>query len=208
MSLEYSIATRETLLERLKGIEDHASWLDFFNTYWRLIHGFAVKSGLTEDEAQDVVQDTVLSVARNIPEFQYDPAKCSFKTWLLNLTRWRIVDQLRKRKSARFTNETGGRTDAEPVGIEEIPMPDGGELEGIWNNEWEANLLDTAAQRVKTQVRPRQYQMFYLHVLKELPVKEVAQRIGASVGSVYLAKHRVGRLFKREIKLLQGGAGQ
>ncbi len=206
MSLEYSIATRETLLERLKGIEDHASWLDFFNTYWRLIHGFAVKSGLTEDEAQDVVQDTVLSVARNIPEFQYDPAKCSFKTWLLNLTRWRIVDQIRKRESAGFLNGAGGPNDVERLAIEEIPMPGGCDLERIWNDEWGANLLDAAAQRVKRQVKPRQYQMFYLHVLKELPVKEVAQRIGASVGSVYLAKHRVGRLFKREVKLLQAGA--
>jgi RNA polymerase sigma-70 factor (ECF subfamily) len=208
MSFEYTIATRETLLERLKGVEDHASWQDFFDTYWRLIYGFALKAGLTDDEARDVVQDTVATVARNIPEFQYDPAKCSFKTWLLNLTRWRIVDQLRKRKSSGFLNGAAGQNDVERPAIEEIAMPGGCDLERIWEDEWQANLLNAAAQRVKRQVKPRQYQMFYLHVLKELPVKEVAQRIGAGVGSVYLAKHRVGRLFKREIKFLQGGAAQ
>jgi DNA-directed RNA polymerase specialized sigma24 family protein len=80
MSLKYSIATRETLLLRLKGIDDHASWQDFFDIYWRLIYGVAVKAGLNEDEAQDVLQDTVATVAKNIPKFRYDPTKCAFKT--------------------------------------------------------------------------------------------------------------------------------
>src|SRR5947209_7230393 len=89
-SFDYSIATRETLLQRLKGIDDHASWQDFFDTYWRLIYSVAIKAGLSQDEAHDVVQDTIISVARNMPGFHYEPAKCTFKTWLLNLTRWRI----------------------------------------------------------------------------------------------------------------------
>ena len=206
MSADFSIATRETLLERLKRVEDHASWQEFFDTYWRLIYGFAIKAGLNEDEARDVVQDTVVTVARNLPEFRYDPAKCAFKTWLLNLTRWRIVDQLRKRKSRAPLSSFSSQDEVEGAAMEEKPDPVGHDLETIWNAEWEANLLEAAAQRVKRQVKPKQYQMFYLHVLKELPVKEVAARVGASVGSVYLAKHRIGRLFKREIKLLQCGA--
>src|SRR5690349_23714209 len=96
------IPTRHSLLTRLKDREDEASWQDFFNTYWRLIYGVAVKSGLTDQEAQEAVQETVITVARRIPEFKYDPATCSFKTWLLNLTRWRIIDQIRKRKPEQF----------------------------------------------------------------------------------------------------------
>jgi RNA polymerase sigma factor (sigma-70 family) len=203
MRPDYSIATRETLLERLKGIDDHASWQAFFDTYWRLIYGVAVKAGLSEDEAQDVVQDTVVTVARNIAEFRYDPAKCAFKTWLLNLTRWRIVDQIRKRQSKPPTDNLSG-TEATRASQNEIVDPAGCALERIWEEEWEGNMFEVVTQRVKRQVAPKQYQMFYLHVLKELPVKEVAARVGASVGAVYLAKHRVGRLFKREIKLLQG----
>ena len=203
MSLEYSIETRETLLERLKGIDDHASWQDFFDTYWRLIYGVAVKAGLNEDEAQDVLQDTVVTVAKNIPGFQYDPTKCAFKTWLLNLTRWRIVDQIRKRKFKVSGQGIAKWDDSAPPALEEIDDPAGCNLEAIWNQEWEANLLEAATQRIKGQVSAKQYQMFYLHVLKDLPVKEVAQRVGASMGSVYLTKHRVGRMLRREIKLLQ-----
>jgi RNA polymerase sigma factor (sigma-70 family) len=198
MSSEYSIATRETLLERLKGIDNHTGWQDFFDTYWRLIYGVAIKAGLSEDEAQDVVQDTVVTVARNIPEFEYDPAKCAFRTWLLNLTRWRIVDQIRKRQTLAANAQL-----VDSAAIEEIADPRGMVLETIWEQEWQANCLGAATQRVKRQVSPKQYQMFYLHVLKELPIQEVARRVGANVGQVYLAKHRVGRLLKREIKRLE-----
>ena len=97
-NVEELIPTRDSLLSRLKDWGDDESWRDFFNTYWKLVHGVALKAGLSEQEAEEVVQETVITVARRIPEFKYDPAVCSFKTWLLNLTRWRIVDQLRKRK--------------------------------------------------------------------------------------------------------------
>ena len=74
------IPTRGSLLSRLKDWDDQDSWRDFFNTYWKLIYGVALKSGLTETEAQEVVQETVISVAKAIPQFKYDAAVCSFKT--------------------------------------------------------------------------------------------------------------------------------
>jgi len=64
--------TRQSLLSRLKSWDDQESWKDFFDTYWRLIYNAAVRAGLTEPEAQDVVQETLLSVAKKIPEFKYD----------------------------------------------------------------------------------------------------------------------------------------
>jgi DNA-directed RNA polymerase specialized sigma24 family protein len=77
------IPTRKSLLGRLKDWDDNASWRDFFNTYWKLIYGFALQRGLTHCEAEEVVQDTVLAVAKSIQGFTYDPAKCAFKTCCL-----------------------------------------------------------------------------------------------------------------------------
>src|SRR6266581_2625572 len=90
------IPTRRSLLSRLKDWDDQASWKDFFDTYWKLVYGVAIKSGLTDAEAQDVVQETVLSVAKKMQAFKYDPAVGSFKSWLLLITRRRITDHLRK----------------------------------------------------------------------------------------------------------------
>src|SRR5215831_14191636 len=95
--VEELIPTRTTLIQRLKDWQDQSSWKDFFDTYWKLIYGVARKGGLTETEAQDVVQETMICVARQMPTFKYDRSIGSFKAWLLNTTRWRIIDQLRKR---------------------------------------------------------------------------------------------------------------
>src|SRR5262245_6301689 len=93
---EELITTRRTLLSRLKQWDDGESWEDFFNTYWKLIYQVALRAGLPEAEAQDVVQDTIVSVARQIPNFQYNPALGSFKSWLYLITQRRITDHFRK----------------------------------------------------------------------------------------------------------------
>src|SRR5881409_1633997 len=92
------IPTRATLIDRLKDWQDQSTWQEFFDTYWKLIYGVARKAGLTDPEAQDVVQETMVSVAKHIPNFKYDPAIGTFKAWLLNMTRWRIVAQFRQRR--------------------------------------------------------------------------------------------------------------
>src|SRR5439155_297687 len=78
---EEIIPTRRSLLTRLKQWDDHESWKDFFDTYWKLVYGVAVKSGLNENEAQEVVQETVIAVAKKMHDFKYDPAVGSFKSW-------------------------------------------------------------------------------------------------------------------------------
>src|SRR5438477_9156148 len=92
------IPTRASLLGRLKDWKDEESWRVFFETYWKLIYNAARKAGLTDAEAQDVVQETVISVSKSIPTFDYDAEGGSFKSWLLLLTRWRITDQFRRRQ--------------------------------------------------------------------------------------------------------------
>jgi RNA polymerase sigma-70 factor (ECF subfamily) len=99
---EELLPTRQSLLERLKRWDDQESWRDFFNGYWGLLYRTAIKSGLSESEAQDVVQDTIISVAKKMPSFRYDPAVDSFKGWLLYLTRKRIAMEYRKRERARL----------------------------------------------------------------------------------------------------------
>src|SRR5690242_2973576 len=91
------LATRWTLIQRLKNLEDHEGWEEFFNTYWKLIYSVALKAGLTHMEAQEVVQETVISVSKHIQSFKADPQAGSFKRWLLKLTGWRIMDQMRNR---------------------------------------------------------------------------------------------------------------
>jgi len=197
------IPTRASLIQRLKDWQDQSSWQDFFDTYWKLIYGTAIKSGLTASEAQDVVQETMISVAKHMPAFKYDPALGSFKTWLLNMTRWRITDHLRKRgpfvagRAAAGDTATGTRT------VDKVADPMGLDLDKLWDAEWEKNLLDAAMAKVKRRLDPQKYQIFDLYVNKEWPPEKVAATFGISVDQVYLAKHRTTELIKEEIKKLE-----
>ena len=103
------LVTRRSLVERLGDWRDQKNWQEFFETYWKLIYSVAVKAGLTEAEAQDVVQETVITVAKRVEGLKYDPALGSFKGWLLHITRWRIADQFRKREPADDAEKETGR---------------------------------------------------------------------------------------------------
>lgn len=193
------LPTRATLLQRLKNWDDQAGWQDFFDTYWSLIYGLAVKGGLTAAEAQDVVQETMISVAKHIPGFHYNPEVGSFKAWLLNLTRWRIADQLRRRNRQGFS-EPALNTETMETQAVDVTLPD---LEKIWESEWELNLVHAATQRVKRRVDPQMYQIFDFYVNKEWPPEKVAKAFKITVNQVYLAKHRILEAMKEEIAKIE-----
>jgi RNA polymerase sigma-70 factor (ECF subfamily) len=198
------IPTRASLLVRLKDWQDNSSWQDFFDTYWRLIYGIARRAGLSDAEAQDVVQEAIISVAKKMHEFKYDPAAGSFKSWLLLITQRRIADHLRKRYRQVQVAERSARNHTETATVERVADPAGSiALETIWNEEWEKNLMDAALQRVKVRINAKQYQSFDFYVVKKWPVSKVAKALGVSVAQVYVAKHRVGRLVKKELDELK-----
>jgi RNA polymerase sigma factor (sigma-70 family) len=197
------LPTRQSLLSRLRDCADQESWRVFFDSYWRLIYNAAIKAGLTDAEAQDAVQETLISVMKSMPNFQYDAKKGSFKGWLLHLTRWRISDQFRKRQRGLEHQAGNSRRPDETATVERVPNPDGPELEALWDEEWERNLVGAAIESVKRKVDPKQYQLFDLYVLKKWTVSKVAQTLSVNPGRVYLTKHRINRLIKKEIDYLR-----
>jgi RNA polymerase sigma-70 factor (ECF subfamily) len=200
-----SLPTRHSLLNRLKDWGDRASWQEFFDAYWRLIYHVARQAGLSDAEAQDVVQETVLGVAKRIAEFETDPARGSFKAWLLQQTRWRIADQFRRRDRAAQAAGRSRLTSPEPLSeatgtatVDRIPDHAGPGLDRAWDEEWAEHVRRTALERLKRRVSTKQYQMFDLHVLQGLLVGETARCLGVSVAAVYMAKHRLARLLRQE----------
>jgi RNA polymerase sigma-70 factor (ECF subfamily) len=56
---------------------------------------------------------------------------------------------------------------------------------------------------VKKKVEAKQFQIFDCYVRKEWPAQKVATELGVSLGQVYLARHRVTAVLKKEIRALQ-----
>lgn len=192
------IPTRQSLLSRLRDWNDQESWKLFFDTYWRLIYKSATRAGLSNAEAQDAVQETVVSVMKSMPEFRYDPKKGSFKSWLMQVTKWRINDQFRKRQREIQHKFDDHATDL----LDSIPDENGCKLEANWDEEWEQNQAEVVIERVKQKVDPAHYQIFDLYVFKQWPVLKIATSLRISPATVYVAKHRIGKIIKQELKKL------
>ena len=198
--------TRKSLIARLDNWEDQQTWDEFYQTYWRLIYSVAIKAGLRPEEAFDCVQDTILSIAKQSKKKLYDPNQGSFKTWLMNMTRWRINDQFRKRK--KDTAMAGGQwdDDRKTAIIDRIEDPNGDVLSRLWDVEWKKGIADVALARVKAQVSPKQYQIFDYYVVRQWDAGKVQKKLNVSMAQVYLAKHRVGAVLKKELAKLEDQA--
>jgi RNA polymerase sigma factor (sigma-70 family) len=197
-------ATRRSLLSRVKNPEDQESWRVFYNTYNKMVHSVAAKAGLNYVECEEVVQETFIALSKKMPGFQYDPKK-SFRAWLSHTTGFKIKDQFRRRKRDLFIDPPTN-TERRTSTIERIADPASIEVEGIFESEWRERVLELAVERVKKQVTATQFQIFELYVMKKWPARKVATTLRISIGRVYLAKHRVWKLVKREVKALESGS--
>ncbi len=197
------IPTRRSLLSRLKHWDDKKSWQDFYDIYSRLIYGAAIKTGLTEAEAEDVVQNTVIAVAKAIRDFKYEPEKCAFKTWLHAITKRQVANQFRKRQGKGRLLEPLPDHIGDEADAKDTPDPASLALDETWERDWELNLLHAATERVRKRVSPAQFQIFEYLVLQDHSVGETARALKISAARVYLAKHRVSAQVRKEVAYLR-----
>jgi RNA polymerase sigma factor (sigma-70 family) len=189
------LPTRASLLKAVKDA-DHPRWTEFHETYRGLVLGIARRAGLNDLEAEETIQDVLLAVAQKIPEFEYDPGKDSFKGWLLQITRWKIADQFRKRAGHAKRHSP---SDDDATQLSNIPATP---FENLWDAEWQHLRLTEALARVKRQVNPAHYAIYHLHVIDDKPAAEVCATLGVNRAQLYLAKHRINTALKKELRRL------
>jgi RNA polymerase sigma factor (sigma-70 family) len=176
--------THATLLERLRDGADPMAWEDFFRRYWRLIYCFARKRGCSENTAQDILQDVMLSVFERRDVFRYDASRGHFRDWLATVVR-NLVARHRRRPSERV-HAVGGNTDQ----LDDVPDPVEA-TDPTWEAAFEESLLVALLDVVRQEVAPETYQAFELLSLGELRGSEVSAITGLSRNAAYLARKRV-----------------
>ena len=142
----------------------------------------------------------MLTVAKQMPSFKYDRKAGSFKSWLLNTTRWRIADQFRKREALAISHSSSDDADTGTRTADKIIDPASQDMNALWDAEWERNLLEAAIMKVKRRLDPQKYQIFDFSVNKEWPPKKIAEAFSISIAQVYLAKHRATAMIKEEVE--------
>ncbi len=197
------LITRTSLLTRLNNHADAASWEDFCDSYGRVVYGVAMKAGLNAADAEDIVQETMIAVARHLPQFRYDPQKGSFKSWLLTIARSKIWDCLRRKQRERRFDAPPPEGSSETSLLSRVPDENPPDLAAIFDGEWERGLFEAAKEKVRASISPQQYQIFDLHVVREWPVEKITATLGVTANQVYLAKHRVSESISEEVARLE-----
>jgi RNA polymerase sigma factor (sigma-70 family) len=192
--------TRKTLINRLRQTNsDTRSWSEFYELYWKLVYSVARKAGLSETDAEDVVQETFLKVSKSIKKFDYDPSKGRFRNWLCLITKQQVANHYRKSKNLPPLPSNWNEDPDKPA--RDIPDPTS-DWDSLWESEDRKHTMHLALTKLKDKVKPKPYQIFLAHCIKGMPVKEVASLLEVSDNEVYLAKSRVMPLFEEEIKAL------
>jgi RNA polymerase sigma-70 factor (ECF subfamily) len=201
--LEANVATRVSLLRRVRDWEDNASWQEFFDLYWKLIYTLGLRAGLTECEAEEVVQTTMISVARKIGHYRPNSQNGSFRRWIRRQAQWKISDQLRQRfreqKRRRPSHPSNDDAATRTGTIARVPDPRN-ELAHFVQEDWDRAVAEVAVARVKRVVKPKHFQIYDLHIVKKWPIREVARLLQVNIAQVYLTKSRVARLLRQKTK--------
>jgi RNA polymerase sigma factor (sigma-70 family) len=201
------VQTSWTLVGRIKNVQDQESWTRFYDLYKGLILGVSMKAGLAKEEAEDVLQATMASVTKNIGQFEANPGPGPFSAWLLQLTRWRIQDQIDKRLPRGSGQGNAPTATGVTPTVERVPDPRTIDLEALCDAEWKQRLMQQALRELQLQVKAEHYQVFHLVELEQKPIAEVAAALGRSRAQIYLVKHRVSLALKRILKRLQKQIG-
>jgi RNA polymerase sigma factor (sigma-70 family) len=178
-NIHESSSTSASLLKRIRSTDDHAAWREFVHRYWRLVWWFGRSAGLSEQDAEEVVQEVFIDVAKVAVSLEYEREKGRFRGMLQVIARRRIIDRFRKRRASAGNDAAFAHLEA------------GDSWKETWRRqELRAELLATL-DLVARDVEPVTYQAFQLYVLEEWPVKKVASYLSISEDSVYTAKSRI-----------------
>jgi RNA polymerase sigma factor (sigma-70 family) len=202
------LRTNWPLIGRIQNPDDAKSWHDFDEQYRGLIFRIAKREGLRDAEAEDVVQETMASVAKNIKNFEADPRRGSFRSWLLQMARWRIQDQRQKRLPSSSPTQRSENNSATTATVERIPDPQPVNFWEADESAWHELLIQRALPALQIAVNPRDYQIFHLLQIENKTVTEVAQMVDCNRAQIYLIKHRVGKALSRIVKKMEKAANQ
>jgi RNA polymerase sigma-70 factor (ECF subfamily) len=190
-------STRLSLLGRLREMPtDQQAWAEFVERYGRTVFAWCRQWGLQEADAEDVTQNVLADLARQMRTFQYEPSG-RFRSWLRTIAYRAWCDLLESRKGkAAGSGDSAILTLLHSVESREDFLR---QLEA----ECDRELLEVAMARVRQRVEPNTWEAFRLTAQEGLSGNDTAERLGLQVATVFKAKSRVQKMIQQELQALE-----
>jgi RNA polymerase sigma factor (sigma-70 family) len=182
-----------SLLERLRLQPDSASWRRFVDLYAPLIRHWLRPHALQPTEVDDLVQDVLVVLVRELPQFRHDLRRGAFRRWLRGV----VVNRLRvfwRDQRLRPVPQTAGSDDL--LGQLEDPQSS---LSRLWDEEHDRHVAQRLLELIAPEFEAATWQAFKLLVLEGRGTAEVAGELGISANAARIAKSRVLQRLRQEI---------
>ena len=180
--------TQPSLLRELReggseGRPAQSAWREFFECYAPAVFRVARRRGLDRHDAEDIVQQVMLSIAGHIGKFTYDRDCGRFRQWVKTISNNKIRD--RHRRQTHTVPQVPLSNSASEC-VDEHPS-----MSELWEQEWRVQEILHCLDQVVDEFAPNRVQAFRLYVLEGVSAEETAQRMGMSRGHVYVTRSEI-----------------
>jgi RNA polymerase sigma-70 factor, ECF subfamily len=178
--------TSATLLARVRNPDDRFAWERFVAIYGPLLFCWAKRLKLPQRDAADLVQDVLLLLVRVLPRFEYRQ-EGGFRKWLKTVAhnQWRTIARRRELPISG-------------AAASDVAVPN--EAEEFWEVEYHQRLVQQFLKVIRPEVEPTTWSAFQEYVVKGRDPQEVADELGLTRASVYLAKSRILKRLRDELQ--------
>jgi RNA polymerase sigma-70 factor (ECF subfamily) len=185
--------TPHSLLERLRTGPDEKSWQKLVALYQPWLNGYLRLQNLPAGDVDDLVQDTLTILVKELPHFRHDLRRGAFRRWLRTITWNRLRVYWRTRRPASAADDARVATLLAQL---EDPQSD---LSRHWEREHNLHVVRRLLELLESDFEPRTWQAFHKVTLGGKSTAEAAQELGMSPVAVRIAKSRVLTRFRQEI---------
>jgi RNA polymerase sigma-70 factor (ECF subfamily) len=188
--------TSATLLERLRDRDNAAAWQRFVALYTPLIRLWLGRH-LQPADVEDLTQEVLTVLVAKVPAFEHAGRPGSFRAWLRAV----CVNCLRA-----FWRNRPPATDTDAL-LRQLEDPHG-EGSRRWDQEHDDHVLRRALDLIEPEFKPATWRAFRRLVTDGATPEEVAAELGLTVNAVFIAKSRVLRRLREEVRGLVDDASE
>ncbi len=197
------LVTRESLLLNLRDPGNDDAWDEFYYFYRGLIFGYARSRGCTETMAQDVLQETLVTLTEVLPDFRYDPARGHFRSLLWRIVSNHVADAFRRERKYVALHAAMSEPEIDRLLRANATADTDNPPRQAWDEQWNRQVLATALERVRKRVEPRTFDSFRMYVLEQRPVQEVCDALDLTPNVIYQQRHRLLASLQAETEKLR-----
>jgi RNA polymerase sigma-70 factor (ECF subfamily) len=192
------VRDEQDLVDRISS-GDSTAFQEFVERYKKKIYYIAYDIAGDHDDAEDISQEVFIKVFRSLKTFRRN-AKIS--SWLYQISVNASIDLLRKRTSkAEKLMDDIERTDIQ----ENLP----GSSAQVQNPESSAEelIIQKHISEALQKVSPKERSVFVMRHYNELKIREIAEILKVSPGTVKALFYRATRKLRKELSFYLGNPG-